>query len=191
MKNTSMRNVAAIIALLLLAFTASYGVYTFQLLFVPWYIALASAASFEATYIGLALALITTANRKRAAIISIAAVVVSITYNSVSALFHLDPTLLQQTTLWLNSMLAILHGMPLALVAYCVADLIIHQQQIAKQTPSNIVSKDTSKPVANVLANDGAKVRASSKAKYFCSICNYKAKSAKALNGHMTKHRKI
>lgn len=179
------RNVAAIVALLLLAFTASYGVYTFQLLFVPWWIALVSAASFEATYIGLALARLTQTSRKRAAIISLAAVAVSITYNSLSAFFQLSPEILAERYTMLNGVLAVLHGLPLALVAYFVADLIIHQSN----TPSKDMSKISSKPVFAMQAKSVAKPRANTKAKYICSICDYKATSIKALNGHMTKHR--
>lgn len=185
-----LNNIAAIVALLLLAATASFGVYEFQLLFVPKIVAIASAASFEATYIGLALATLTQTSKKRAAIISLAAVAVSITYNSLSALFHLNPALLEQKHIMLDIVLAILHGLPLALVAYFVADLIIHQQP----SKSSNISKQTNKLVlANSRANDEARLVAkpiaNSKAKYICSECGYKAKSSKALNGHMAKHR--
>lgn len=171
------KSIAAIIALLLLAFTASYGVYTFQSLFVPWWVALASAASFEATYIGIALAPITVQNKRRAMYISIAAVIVSIAYNSISALFTLNPLLLEQRTLWVDIALSLLHGLPLALVAYLVADLIIHRPATgAKQA----------KPEASV-----ANIEANTKADDFaCKQCDYVGTSKKALNGHMIKHKR-
>jgi hypothetical protein len=188
------RNVAAIVALLLLAGTASYGVYQFQLLFVPHIVALISAASFEATYIGLAIATLTQTSKKRAAVVSLAAVAVSIVYNSLSALFHLSPELLAKEYLWLNGILALLHGLPLALVAYFVADLIIHQQvqttsKIASKATSRITSKTSVATQANSRANNVAATTAKPKGRFVCSSCGYKAKNAKALNGHMTKHR--
>lgn len=196
-------NIAAIVALLLLAFTASYGVYTFQLLFVPWWIAFISAASFEATYIGLALAELTQASKKRAMIISLAAVAVSITYNSLSAFFQLSPEMLNERYVVLNGVLAVLHGLPLALVAYFVADLIIHRPNIASKPTSKTESKVSSKPQANIeakpvlameakqeanrIATSKATVKA--KGRFVCDQCGYKASNQRALNGHMSKHR--
>lgn len=217
----NLRKAVAILALLLLALSASYGVYTFQLLFVPEWVALVSASAFEATYIGLAIAELTQASKKRAMIISLAAVAVSIIYNSLSALLHLSPNnietlafafaLSKQTVaiakIVANLMLALLHGAPLALVAYFVADLVIHSPNMqAKQT---VAAKQKQESKANSISLPVAKqsrpkqtkadqskaeskaniAEANDESKATCSICGYEAKSKKALNGHMLKHR--
>jgi len=64
--------------------------------------------------------------RKRATTISIGAVVASIIYNTLSGWFYRQPQLLEQASplAWLA--LAILHGAPLAWVAYLVSDLLLH-----------------------------------------------------------------
>lgn len=124
---SQVQNIAATIALLTLALSAAYGVYTFQMLFVPQWVSIVSATSFELTYIGLALARLNKTSQIRAMVISLAAVSVSIIYNSISAFFSLSPNTLDRSLWYVAALLAILHGLPLALVAYFVADLIIHQ----------------------------------------------------------------
>lgn len=109
----------------LLALSAAYGVYQFQALFTPWYVALLSAAAFEAVY--LSLSFTPTPDTKRAMIISVSAVAVSVLYNTLSSLFHLRPALLVDRLLWTDIALAVLHGAPLAIVAYAVADLLLHR----------------------------------------------------------------
>lgn len=129
MKNIkNYQNVAATLALLTLALSAAYGVYTFQKLFVPEIVAIISAASFELTYVGLSLAKLNKTSKTRAVVISLSAVTVSIVYNSISAFFALAPNTLDTSTWFVAMVLSILHGLPLALVAYFVADLIIHQR---------------------------------------------------------------
>lgn len=111
----------------MLALAASYGVYSFAQLFVPLGIAIIQAAAFELTYIGLAVTRdLSGDDRRRATTISIGAVVASIIYNTLAGWFHRQPALLDQASpiAWL--MFAILHGAPLAWVAYLVADLLLH-----------------------------------------------------------------
>jgi len=110
----------------MLALAAAYGVYEFQLLFVPAWVALVSAAAFEATYI--ALAVMPTPDPRRATAISVAAVAVSVAYNTLAALFTRRPALLVGAPLWGDVALALLHGLPLAVVAYNVAALLLHAQ---------------------------------------------------------------
>lgn len=113
----------------MLALAASYGVYSFALLFVPQAVAMIQAAAFELTYIGLAVTQgLNIDQRKRATLISVGAVVASIVYNTLSGWFYRQPELLSGATpvAWL--MLAILHGAPLAWVAYLVADLLLHSE---------------------------------------------------------------
>jgi len=122
-----------------LALAASYGVYSYALLFVPWWVAVVQAAAFELTYIGLAAAHdLDGGQRKRAAGISVGAVATSVIYNTLAGWFHRQPQLLETAHpgAWLA--LATLHGAPLAWVAYLVAQLLLHerprgQAQIRKQ----------------------------------------------------------
>jgi hypothetical protein len=127
----------------MLALAAAYGVWSFQALFVPWYVAAVSAASFELVYIGIAVTRLGAEQRKRAMAISIGAVVVSIIYNSLSALFAIRPALLLGRPLWADIALAIIHGLPLAIVAYLVADLLLHTPRVASR-----VLASESKPLA-------------------------------------------
>lgn len=115
----------ASLALITLASSAAWGVYQFQLLFTPWWVALLSAASFEMVYI--ALATIRTTDRRRAQAVTRAAVAVSVLYNVASSLFHLRPDILTFAPLWLHLALAGSHGVPLAIVAYNVAILKLHE----------------------------------------------------------------
>ena len=113
----------------MLALAAAYGVYEFQLLFVPVWVAFISAAAFEVTYI--ALAFVATPDPRRATAISVAAVLVSVAYNTLAALFTRRPGLLIEPPLWGDALLAVLHGLPLAVVAYNVSALLLH----ARSTP--------------------------------------------------------
>lgn len=121
------RGLLARLPLPMLALAASYGVYSFAALFVPTFIAGVQAAAFELTYIGLAVSrTLDTAQRKRATAISIGAVVTSIVYNTLAGWFHKVPGLLESASPLAWLCFAILHGAPLAWVAYLVADLLLH-----------------------------------------------------------------
>jgi Homeodomain-like domain len=120
------RAILARLPLPTLSLAAAYGVYSFQALFVPWWVAIVSATSFELVYLGLAVARLDAADRRRATLISIGAVVVSVLYNSLSALFAIRPALLVDRPLWADVALAVAHGLPLAVVAFLVADLLLH-----------------------------------------------------------------
>lgn len=108
----------------LLALSAAWGVWSFQSLFVPWFVAALSALAFESVY--LSLAFVPTRDSRRATAISVTAVAVSVVYNALSSLFHIRPALLLDRPLWSDIALALLHGAPLAIVAYAVADLLLH-----------------------------------------------------------------
>ncbi len=111
----------------MLALAASYGVYQFALLFVPWWVAAVQASAFEMTYIGLAIIEARQdEQRKRATTISVGAVVVSVLYNSLAGFFHRNG--LGALPLAGEIILATLHGAPLAIVAYLVADLLLHNE---------------------------------------------------------------
>src|SRR6185369_91419 len=111
----------------MLALAASYGVYSYALLFVPLWVAIVQACAFECTYIGLAVTQdLSDATRRRATWISIGAVAASIIYNTLSAWFYRQPQLLEQASAIAWLALALLHGAPLAWVAYLVSDLLLH-----------------------------------------------------------------
>ena len=121
------------VPLLMLASSAAYGVAMFQALFVPWYVAWLSAAAFECTYAFLAF--LRTPDTRRAMWLSLAAVGVSVVYNTLSSLFHIRPALLVDRPLWSDVVLAVLHGAPLAIVAYAVASLLLHSDTARHSAP--------------------------------------------------------
>lgn len=123
---SSWRDILARLPLPMLALAASYGVYSFALMFVPAWVAIVQAAAFELVYIGLAVVRLDDKQQKRAQAISVGAVVVSMAYNSLDGLFHRRPELLTLPPLWLDVALSLLHGIPLAALAYLVADLLLH-----------------------------------------------------------------
>jgi hypothetical protein len=135
------RSVLAVLPLPMLALAASYGVYEFSRLFVPAWVALVQAAAFELTYVGLAVVQVQSDQRVRARWISLGAVVVSIAYNTLAGLFHREPALLDGAPLWANVALALLHGAPLAWVAFLVADLLLHRVPDAVAQPQPEVAR--------------------------------------------------
>lgn len=131
------RRVMAIAPLPALGLAASYGVFRFALMFVPSWVAFVQAASFELTYIGLAVVDgLTPEQRKRAQYIGMGAVVVSVLYNSLDGFFHLRPSALEAPPVGLHVALAILHGLPLAVVAYLVSNLLLHAPAASALAPS-------------------------------------------------------
>jgi DNA-binding CsgD family transcriptional regulator len=150
------RGFLARLPLPMLALAASYGVYDFTRLFVPVWVAIVQAAAFEATYIGLAsYDSLNDEGRKRARLISGGAVAASVVYNTLAGVFHRQPALLTsvESVWWGALILAALHGVPLALVAYFVADLILHRappQAALPATPST-----DSKPIVKAPPQGG------------------------------------
>lgn len=130
MIRTYWRGFLARLPLPMLALAASYGVYSFARLFVPLWVAVIQAAAFEIVYIGLAVQPgLDEKARRRATAISVGAVVVSILYNTLAGLFHRNPDWLVAMPWYAEAGLAVLHGAPLAWVAYLVSDLLLHQEQ--------------------------------------------------------------
>jgi len=147
------RGLLARLPLPMLALAASYGVYSFALLFVPPWVAVVQAAAFELTYVGLAVTQgLNESQRKRATGISIGAVVTSIIYNTLAGWFHAQPQLLVDTTAEAWLCLAVLHGAPLAWVAYLVADLLLHTSPVAVTAAPQI--ETTSQPQAPQTTKD-------------------------------------
>lgn len=120
-------------ALPMLALAASYGVYQYALLYVPGWVAFVQAAAFELTYLGLAVARNVDTHRARR--ISAGAVVTSIIYNTLAGLFHRVPLASFALPIHGELAFAALHGLPLAWVAYLVADLMLHEGGVADAPP--------------------------------------------------------
>lgn len=137
------RDVLARLPLPMLALAASYGVYSFALLFVPEWVAVVQAAAFELTYVGLAVTQgLGEQQRKRATGISIGAVAASIIYNTLAGWFQAQPQLLTHASALAWLCLAVLHGAPLAWVAYLVADLLLHDQAVTVTANPPQTTKD-------------------------------------------------
>lgn len=139
------RAILATLPLPMLALAASYGVFSFARLFVPLWVAVIQASAFEATYIGLAVVRVGDDQRRRARAISIGAVVVSVAYNSLAGLFHRQADLLLGLPLLAECVLAILHGAPLAWVAFLVSDLLLHQE-VSERT-DKALTRQTADPM--------------------------------------------
>jgi hypothetical protein len=115
-------------ALFTLGLSASYGVFQFGLLYVPWYVALVTAAAFELTYVGLSVVTIrNTQEKDKAAWVARGAVFVSVAYNVISGYLHRNP--ITRFEWWLEIIFAVLHGAPLAIVAYALASLLLHSRE--------------------------------------------------------------
>lgn len=121
--------------LVMLAVPASYGVYEFARLFVPEWVAFVQAAAFETVYIGMAAYdNLTRKDRRNAIGISLLAVATSVIYNSLAGMFHLQEGLLAE---WQSSIegvvaLGILHGAPLAVLAFFVSNFTLHRKNSAE-----------------------------------------------------------
>lgn len=122
--------IAAVLPLPTLGLVASYGVFSFARIFVPWPMAAMEAISFEVVYIALAAVKgLDEDQQKRARQISVGALVVSALYGSLAALFHRMPQVLDQLDFGFDLALSILHGFPVPLLAYLVATLLIHRKK--------------------------------------------------------------
>lgn len=184
MKHINWRGVLATAPLPMLALAASFGVYQFALLFVPFWVAVVQAAAFELTYTGLAvLTELDDRQRRRASAISIGAVVVSILYNSLAGLFHRMPDLLGAMGLWGNAVLAILHGAPLAWVAYLVSDLLLHRAPADAQMPALAMARQEAYPEPEMVSETEAiqPVQKAINATFACPTCGASLPTAGAM----------
>lgn len=122
------RSILPVLPLPMLGLAASYGVFLFASKFVPIWVAVVEAAGFELVYIGLSAMIgLSEDNRRRANLISLGAVAVSITYNALAGAIEMQPDLLQDLPVVWFWLVSFIHGAPLALLAYAVADLTLHK----------------------------------------------------------------
>jgi len=113
----------------LLALPAAYGVGSFQRLFVPDVMAAINAAAFEFVYISIAL--LPNLERRRAGWVAAGSVLVSVLNNTLSGWFHTAPGIFATMDIWHWLALAILHGAPLAIIAYLFAELLMDRNRDA------------------------------------------------------------
>lgn len=125
------RDVVARASLPVLALAASYGVYSFSSRFVPEFFAWVTAGAFESVYLGLAVARnLDERQRVKARWISGGAVAVSVSFNWTSGVLDTLPADqgFKSLDFWLKFGLAALHGLPMAVLGFFVADLLLHSE---------------------------------------------------------------
>jgi hypothetical protein len=150
-KSFDWRDILARLPLPMLALSASWGVYQFSMLYTPQWVAIAQAAAFEATYLGLsAQSSLSDTQRQRARVISLGAVCVSVIYNSLAGYFYRNPDTLLHAPFVLEIVLAALHGAPLAIVAYAVSDLLLHTERKESIKTVENDTLDTMLPVPSI-----------------------------------------
>jgi hypothetical protein len=119
-----------ILPLPMLGLAASYGVYVFAVQFAPDFVAIGEAGAFELIYISLAVfKKLNKGQRKKAMRVSVGAVGVSVIYNVIASMIHFDPvwiSTLGSGWIWL---LCFIHGVPMAVLAFFVADLRFHTKE--------------------------------------------------------------
>ena len=122
----------------MLALAASWGVYEFSRLYVPEWVAVVQAGAFELTYISISIQRdLSQELRKRANWIAWGAVACSVLYNSISGYMHRNEVLFTgEARAAFEIGLAILHGLPLAGLAYLVANLLLHSEKQPEPAPA-------------------------------------------------------
>lgn len=139
------RKVLAMLPTPMLGFASSYGVYAFNRLFVPAWVAVVMAAAYETTYVGLAaLDNLDDAQRKRAKRIALIAATISFAQNAIAGIFHAVPELRGWIAQWqalprvgLYGGGSLLHAAQVW-IAFATADLTLHRPaaQAPRKQPS-------------------------------------------------------
>lgn len=122
------------IAIILLSLSAAFGVYEFARMFVTDIVAVITAGGFELTYIGLAvLDNLTPEQKIRANRLSLMAVFVSMIFNSIAGFVTRNPNIakLDTSNIVTEVILTVIHGVPLALLAYLVSNLVLHKEGVS------------------------------------------------------------
>jgi len=111
----------------MLGLPASYGVYYFSSHFLPTGMAIVEGAGFELIYIGLSVKELSGHKLDLAHKVMIAAVIVSVIYNSIAGFIHFNPEVMKQVPIIWKVALSIIHGAPLAILGYFIARLTLHK----------------------------------------------------------------
>lgn len=129
--SVSVGRILQIIALLSLGLVASYGVYEFSTHFVRYKVfAFAEAIAFELTYVGLAFCQdLSVKAKKKAEAVSFVAMIISAFFNTCSNAMNMDPELSAKLSPFVFWLVSAVRGIPVPVLAYFMADLIIHQKK--------------------------------------------------------------
>lgn len=131
----------------MLALASSYGVYSFSVIFMPWWMALLSSTAFELVYISLAYVTLTSQGMKTEANrVAAGSVIVAILYNVIASYLHLRPVDWSQVEVGWVFLLSIVHGAPLATVAYFYSKLMFHKNELIEPTHSVIDVQPPERP---------------------------------------------
>ena len=139
----------------MLGFASSYGVYAYNLLFVPPWVAAVMAAAYETCYIGIAaLDNLDDAQRKRGKRIMLAAASISFTQNAIAGLLHSVPELRAYISAWPMYARALLFGVGALLhaaqvwIALFAADFTLHRPAAQKLKSEPSVKTLAQQPVS-------------------------------------------
>jgi len=149
------RKVLAALPTPMLGFASSYGVYAFNLLYVPPWVAVVMAAAFEVTYVGIAaLDGLDAAQRRRGQRIAFSAAMISFLQNGIAAVFHSVPELRAHIGGWsmgariaLYSVGALLHAAQVW-VAYNAANFTLHRPDAQAVIAPHRVKTLTTRPTS-------------------------------------------
>lgn len=142
-RNIPWRIVLAMLPTPMLGFASSYGVYAFNSYFVPGWVAIAMAAAYELTYVGLAsYTALNTKQKTIGLLISRDAAWISFAQNGLVGLAHIQPSVMGYSNwgalaLIVNVPLAALHAAQVW-IAYRTANFTLH----GVESSENVVNVD-------------------------------------------------
>lgn len=114
----------------MLGLAASYGVFVFASHFFPPIVAIIEAGAFELTYIGLAtMKGLSEKQKMTARNVAVGALVTSIVYNTLAGALIMEPSIFDDLNPFSFWLVAIVHGAPLAVLAYFVSTLVFNSKK--------------------------------------------------------------
>jgi hypothetical protein len=136
------RKVLASMPVPMLSFASSYGVYAYNLLFVPPWVAVVMAAAYDATFTGIAaLDGLDPAQRNRGKRIAFWAAIISYSQNAIAGIVHAVPDVRAYLEAWpmlarvaMFGVGALLHAAQVW-IAYHAADFTLHRPDAQAQPP--------------------------------------------------------
>jgi hypothetical protein len=160
------RKVLAALPTPMLGFASSYGVYAFNLMYVPPWVAAIMAAAYETTYIGIAaLDGLDDKQRARGKKIMMSAAWISFSQNAIAGAFHAVPDVRAHLSSWPMAARIALYGVGALLhaaqvwVAYHAADFTLHRP--AAQAVTAMHDGDDDKPSVKTLRSRPSSMRRS------------------------------
>lgn len=120
------------IAIATLGARASWGVFIFARWVAPDAMAIVEACSLEATYIGLSFLKLDHEGKRSALWIAAGALLVSVIYNTLAAGLLKNPHIFDGVNWWGFWGLCILHGPPMATLAFLIVRFVLQHQKKVK-----------------------------------------------------------